>query len=171
MRTERSGRHLVGPIPLSGIMTIRTHSDDTIVRLSAETSLLVVSDSYVGALLTSDTDAEGAHLVTDSDRVAARTPDSVRTTVGNVTAAETLDLVTDATVAVVALQRDQQTLLVTQLLRKQSEIDTIVILLNDPERREAFEHLANSIVCVPTCLSTELNNTLEQILPELPSHS
>ncbi|MDT3437319.1 NAD-binding protein [Haloarcula sp. 1CSR25-25] len=152
-------------------MTIRTHSDDTTVRLSAETSLLVVSDSYVAALLASDTDAEGAHLVTDSDRVAARTPDSVRTTVGNVTAAETLDSVTDAIVAVVALQRDQQTLLVTQLLRKQSEIDTIVILLNDPERREAFEHLANSIVCVPTYLSTELNNTLEQILPELPSHS
>ena len=169
--TELLGRHLVGPILLSRTMAIRTQLKDTIDRSFAETSLLVVSDSYVGSLLASNIDAEETHLVTDTDRVAAQTRNSVRTTVGDVTAVETLNVVTDATVAVVALQRDRQTLLVAQLLRTQFEVDTIVILLNDPERREAFDHVATSIVCVSTCLSAELNNTLEQVLPELPSHS
>lgn len=169
--TERSGKHPVCPIPLSLIMTIRTRLEDTIDHSSADASLLVVSDSYVGPLLASNIDAEGTHLVTDTDRVAAQTSDSVRTTVGDVAAAETLDAVTDAPVAVVALQRDQQTLLVAQLLRTQFEVDAIVILLNDPERREAFDHVATSIVCVSTCLSTELSNTFEQMLPELPAHS
>ena len=169
--TELLGRHLVGPMLLSHTMAIRTQLKDTIDRSFADTSLLVVSDSYVGSLLASNIDAEETHLVTDTDRVAAQTRNSVRTTVGDVTAVKTLNVVTDATVAVVALQRDQQTLLVAQLLRTQFEVDTIVILLNDPERREAFDHVATSIVCVSTCLSAELNNTLKQILPELPSHS
>lgn len=171
MTTERSGRHLVGPISLSSTMTIQTHLEDTIDRPSAETSLLVVSDSHIGSLLTSDIDATGTHLITDNNRVATQTRNSVRTTVGDLTAAKTLKAGIDATVAVVALQRDRQTLLVAQLLRTQFKIDDIVVLLNDPDRREAFDHIATSIVCVSTCLSVELRDAIEQILPESPSHS
>ena len=169
--TERSGKRPVCPIPLSLMMTIRARLEDTIDCSSADASLLIVSDSYVGPLPASHIDTRETFRVTDTTRVAAQTRDSVQTAVTDMTATETIDAVTDAPVTVVALQRDQQTLLVAQRLRTQFEVDAIVILLNDPERREAFDHVATSIACVSTCRSPESSPTFEQMLPELPAHS
>ncbi|MFC7075129.1 potassium transporter [Haloarcula halophila] len=166
MTTERSGRNLAGPAALSPTMTIRTRLEDRIVHSSAETSLLVVSDSHIGSMLATEIDTVRTHLVTDSSAVAAQTPDSVRTTVGDVTVAETLASGADATAAVVALQRDRQALLVAQLLRTKVDTDTLVVLLNDPSRRDLFDDIATFVVCVSTCLSAELRTTLEQTLSE-----
>ena len=152
-------------------MTIRTRLENTIDCSSADASLLIVSDSYVGPLPASNIDAEEAFRVTDTARVTAQTRDSVQTAVTGMTAAETIDAVTDASVTMVALQRDQQMLLVAQRLRTQFEVDAIVILLNDPERRETFDHVSTSVACVSTCRSPESSTTFEQMLPELPAHS
>lgn len=152
-------------------MKARTRLENTIDRSPEETSLLVVSDSHVGSLLAADIDSVRTHLITDSSTVALQTPDNVRKTVGNVTSAEILGAGAGATAAVVALQRDRQALLVAQLLRTRFEIDELLISVNDPQRREAFEDIATTIVCVSTCLSTELGDAVKQTLSEPRSHS
>jgi len=154
-------------------MTLRTRLTDTLGRSPASPSLLVVTDSYVGSTLAADVDATGdVHLVTDRAGVAARTPDGVRTTVGDVTDGETLAAGAGAAVAVVALRRDRRALLVTQLLRTRFETGSLVVLLNDPQRRAAVADIATTVVCGTTCLSAALGAAVEQTLSEsTSSHS
>lgn len=148
-------------------MTLRTHLTDTFARSPTAPSLLVVSDSHVGSTLAADADATAdVHLVTDRASIAARTPDGVRTTVGDVTDGETLAAGAGAAVAVVALRRDRRALLVTQLLRTRFDTGSLIVLLNDPQRRDAVADIATAVVCASTSLSTELGAALEQTLPE-----
>jgi Trk K+ transport system NAD-binding subunit len=147
-------------------MKIRTHLQDTIDSSSEYLSLLIVSDSHIGSRLATDIDSVRIHLITNTPTVASQTPDSVQTTVGTITRVETLRTGADATIAVVALQRDRQALLVAQLLRTQFEMGDLLVLVNDPNRREAFDDIASFVVCVSSCLSAELGGRVEQQLSE-----
>ncbi|WP_262180340.1 NAD-binding protein [Haloarcula laminariae] len=151
-------------------MTLRTRLEGPLAGSPAP-SLLVVTDSYVGTTLAADYESVAdVGLVTDSERVAKRAPDGVRTDVGDLTAPETLAAGSEATVAVVAVGRDRRALLVTQLLRTQFDIGSVVVLLNDPERHDVVDDVATHVVCGSSCLSGELGAALEQTLPE-PSES
>jgi len=152
-------------------MTLRNSLENTLARSSTAPALLVVTDSHVGSTLAADFDATvDVSLLTDRESVAAQAPDSVRTVIGDMTDNETLASVSSAAVAVVALRRDRQALLVTQLLRTRFGIESVVVLLNDPRRHEAVAELATDVVCRSTCLSVELRDAIEQTLPE-PSSS
>jgi len=149
-------------------MTLRTRLTDTLVRSSTTPSLLVVSDSHVGAALAADFDAETAvTLATDRDAVAAVAPDAVRTVVGDVTTLGTLGAADadEATVAVLALGSDRRTLLVRQLLRTRFGVQDVVALLNDPKRRAALTDHATTVVCGSTCLADALGDAVERTLP------
>ncbi|PSP62371.1 potassium transporter [Halobacteriales archaeon QH_8_67_36] len=151
-------------------MTLRTRLEGALAGSSAP-SLLVVTDSYVGSTLVADFESVAdVGLVTDSERVAERAPDGVRTDVGDLTTPRTLAVGAEATVAVVALGRDRQALLVTQLLRTQFDVGAVVVLLDDPERHDVVDDVATHVVCGSSCLSGELGDALEQALPE-PSES
>ncbi|MDS0259683.1 hypothetical protein NDI56_09795 [Haloarcula sp. S1CR25-12] len=77
-----------------------------------------------------------------------------------------------AAVAVVALRRDRRASLVAQLLRTRFETGSLVVLLDDPQRREAVADIATTVVCGSTCLSAALGAAVEQTLSEpTSSHS
>ncbi|MFC7019272.1 MULTISPECIES: NAD-binding protein [Haloarcula] len=146
-------------------MTLRPSLRDALARTTGPPTLLVVSDCHVGSTLASAFD-DGAdvRLVTDHEGVAATVRDGVDVTVGDVTALRTLQAADGATAAVVALRRDRQAILVTQLLRAHFDVETVVVLLNDPERREAIEDIATAVVCGATSLATELQRAVETTL-------
>ena len=148
-------------------MTLRPSLRDMLARDTGPPRLLIISDSHVGSALASafDTDVD-ARLVTDHEGVAETVRDDVDVTVGDLTALETLREADDATAAVVALRRDRQAILVTQLLRAHLDIEEIVVLLNDPQRREAIEDVAAAVVCGSTHLATELQRAVETTLPD-----
>ena len=150
-------------------MTLRTRLEDALADSSAP-SLLVVTDSYVGSTLVADFESVAdVGLVTDSERVAERAPDGVRTDVDDLTTPGTLAVGAEATVAVVALGRDRQALLVTQLLRTRFDVGAVVVLLDDPERHDVND-AATHVVCGSSRPSGELGDALERTLPE-PSES
>ena len=71
-------------------MTLRTRLEGALASSSAP-SLLVVTDSHVGSTLVADFESVvDVGLVTDSERVAKRAPDGVRTDVGDLTTPRTL---------------------------------------------------------------------------------
>ncbi|MFC7026528.1 potassium transporter [Halomicroarcula sp. GCM10025324] len=150
-------------------MTLRTSLRDALARTAGPPRLAVVSDWHVGAALATAYDSVDVRLVTDHAGVAGQVPDGVRVTVGDLTAVDTLQGATDAAAAVVALRSDRRALLVTQLLRTQFDIDSVVVLLNDPQRRDAIADLASAVVCGSTCLATELQRTVETTLGEAES--
>ena len=155
-------------------MTLRPRLTDRLTGSSTVPSLLVVSDSHVGATLAADLDVAAVTVVTDRDAVAAVAPDGVRTVVGDVTTLKTFAAADadEATVAVLALDHDRRTLLVRQLLRTRFDVEDVVVVLNDPERRVALTDASTSIVCGPTCLAAALGDAVERTLPEpTESHS
>ena len=135
-------------------MTLRTRLEGALAGSSAP-SLLVVTDSYVGSTLVADFESVAdVGLVTDSERVAERAPDGVRTDVGDLTTPRTL-----AVGAVVVLTTPGT-----------PAVGAVVVLLNDPERHDVVDDVATHVVCGSSCLSGELGDALEQALPE-PSES
>jgi len=148
-------------------MTLRTRLTDRLAHAPRSPSLLVVSDCYVGALLVDDLDGTAdISLVTDLSRVAGRAPERVQTTVGDLTSVETLAGGADADVAVVVLKQDRRALLVSQLLRTKLDIDSLVVVLNDPRRHDLLDGIATDVVCRSTCLSAALSDALARTLPE-----
>jgi len=149
-------------------MTFRTRLTDTLARSAKAPSLLVVSDTHVGAALAEDFDAVAdVTLVTDRDAVVTAAPDGVPTVVGDVTALDTLSrAASDGAVAVLALARDRRALLVRQLLRTRYGVDDVVVLLNDPARRTALSDPATTVVCGTTCLADALGDAVEGTLTE-----
>jgi Trk K+ transport system NAD-binding subunit len=130
-------------------------------------SVLVISNRHVGSevVTTFDRDAN-ACLVTDHDGVAGQTPDDTRVVVGDGReravlrdgGAETTDI------ALVSMQTDRSAFLVTQLLRTQFDVETVVVVLNDPQHRSAFESVASEVVCSSQILATELERAVETTL-------
>jgi Trk K+ transport system NAD-binding subunit len=135
-------------------------------------SVLVISDSHVGSevVRTLDRDADTC-LVTDHDGVAGQTPDDIRVVVGDGrkrtvlrdAGAETTDI------ALVSMRTDHGSFLVTQLLRTQFDIDTVVAVLNDPQNVPVFESVGSTVICGASVLATELERTVETTLqtPEI----
>ncbi|WP_235007216.1 NAD-binding protein [Haloarcula mannanilytica] len=127
-------------------------------------SVLVISDCHVGSevVTTLDRDAD-ACLVTDHDGVAGQTPDDTRVVVGDGrkravlrdAGAETTDM------ALVSMQADHGAFLVTQLLRTQFDVDTVVVVLNDPQHAPAFESVDATVICGSRILATELERAVE----------
>jgi len=154
-------------------MTLRTRLPDRLTSESTAPSLLVVSDSRVGATLAADIDAIDIHLVADCESDVARVPDAVRTTVGDVTTLETLATADadEATAAVLALGSDRRALLVAQLLRTRFGVDDVVALLNDPERHDALTDTGVTVVCASSCLAAALGDAVQTTLSEPSSHS
>lgn len=146
-------------------MTLRTRLEDRLARSPAPPPLLVVSDSHVGSTLATEfATVADVTLLADSDSIASRAPDDVRTIVGDVTDRDTL-AAADGGVAVVALRRDRRALLVAQLLRTHG-VEDVVLLLNDPERHDAVAGVATAVVCASSCLSAALGDAVERTLPE-----
>ena len=130
-------------------------------------SVLVISDCHVGSEVatTFSRDAD-ACLVTDHDGVAGQTPDDIRVVVGDGRDRAVLrDAGADTTdIALVSMQADHGALLVTQLLRTQFDVETVVVVLNDPQHRSAFESVASEVVCSSQILATELERAVETTL-------
>ena len=134
---------------------------DTLARTAGPPALLVVSDSYLGPTLLSEIEPrDGTRLVTHDDGIAARAPDDVGVSVGDVTAVDTLEAAADVDAAVVSLRTDRETLLVTQLLRTRFDIEEVLVVLNDPEHRATLSDVATVIVSGPETISTELQRTI-----------
>ncbi|MBX0294321.1 NAD-binding protein [Haloarcula nitratireducens] len=147
-------------------MTLRTTLQDTLARTAGPPTLLVVSDSHAGPMLASAFEPTAdVRLVTDHRSAAGQLLDGTQVTVGDVTSLETLADAVDADAAVVALRRDRRAVLVTQLLRTHFDLETVVAVLNDPQRREAVEDIATTVVCGSTLLATELRREIERSLP------
>ncbi|MBB6645427.1 NAD-binding protein [Halobellus ruber] len=140
---------------------------DTLARTAGPPTVLIVSDSYLGPTLAAEFEPDDeVRLVTDDAAIAARTPDDVGTTVGDVTAVDTLDAGGDADAAIVGLRTDRETLLVTQLLRVRFDIETTVVVLNNPDRHDAMSDVATSVVFGPECLSAALRRTVRPTTAE-----
>lgn len=130
-------------------------------------SVLVISDRHVGSAVvtTFSRDADPC-LVTDHDGVAGQAPDDTRVVVGDGrkravlrdAGAETTDI------ALVSMQTDHGAFLVTQLLRTQFDVETVVVVLNDPQHRSAFESVATEVICSSQVLATELERAVETTL-------
>ena len=130
-------------------------------RTAGPPALLVVSDSYLGPTLLSEIEPQDRmQLVTHDAGIAARAPDDVGVTVGDVTATDTLEAAADADAAVVSRRTDREALLVTQLLRTRFDIGEVLVVLNDPEHRDTLSDVATVIVSGPETLSTELRRTI-----------
>ena len=130
-------------------------------------SVLVISDRHVGSEVVTTLDrSTNVCLVTDHDGVAGQTPDDTRVVVGDGReravlrdgGAETTDI------ALVSMQTDRSAFLVTQLLRTQFDVETVVVVLNDPQHRSAFESVASEVVCSSQILATELERAVETTL-------
>jgi len=148
-------------------MTLRIPLADTLAQSVTAPALLVVTDGHVGSSLAADIGGDlDVRLVTERAAVADRTPDGVRTAVGDPTERETLAAVGDVDIAVVALRRDRQALLVAQLLRTRLGVESVVLLLNDPERHDVVEDVATTVVCASSCLSAELGAAIDRTLPD-----
>jgi Trk K+ transport system NAD-binding subunit len=101
-------------------------------------------------------------LVTDDDAVlgTARSQ-GVDTAGGDATDGAFLrGAVADADAAVVATERDRTNLLVIQLLRTAVSIDRIVVRLNDPTKRDAFENIDVDLIDGSSILAAEVGKTL-----------
>jgi Trk K+ transport system NAD-binding subunit len=134
---------------------------DALARTAGPPAVLVVSDSYLGSTLVSGFEPrDDVRLVTTDAAIAAQAPDDVDVTVGEVTAIDTLDGAATADVAVIGLRTDRKTLLVTQLLRTQFDLEEVVVVLNNPDRRDTLSAVATTVVSGPECLSAELRQTL-----------
>ncbi|KOX93932.1 potassium transporter [Haloarcula rubripromontorii] len=127
-------------------------------------SVLVISDRYVGsAVVTTLGRGTDVCLVTDHDGVAGQTPDDARVVVGDGreravlrdAGAQTTDI------ALISMQTDHGAFLVTQLLRTQFDVETVVVVLNDPQHRPAFESVGSEVVCGSQVLAAELERTVE----------
>ncbi|WP_371727506.1 NAD-binding protein [Haloarcula sp. CBA1122] len=130
-------------------------------------SVLVISDRHVGSEVVTALDRGiDACLVTDHDGVAGQTPDDTRVVVGDGrertvlqdAGAQTTD------VALVSMQTDHGSFLVTQLLRTQFDVETVVVVLNDPQNRPAFESAGSTVICGSRVLATELERSVETSL-------
>lgn len=130
-------------------------------------SVLVISDCHVGSeVVTTFSRGANACLVTDHDGVAGQTPDDTRVVVGDGRDRAVLrDAGADTTdIALVSMQADHGALLVTQLLRTQFDVETVVVVLNDPQHRPVFESIASEVVCGSQVLATELERAVETTL-------
>jgi len=137
-------------------------SPDTLARPAGPPVGLVVSDSYLGpALISGFEPRDDVRLVTGDPAIAARAPDDVDVTVGDVTAVDTLEGAVENDTAVVGLRTDRETLLVTQLLRTRFDVDEVVVVVNHPERRDALLDVATDVVSGPDCLSAALRRRIE----------
>ena len=146
-------------------MTLRTSLQNVLDGPVDSLSLLVVSDTHVGSELASKyASRTDVCLVTDRRRVAERPSENVETVVGDPTSPETLEATGDVTAAVVALRTDRQALLVTQLLRTNLNVESVVVLLNDPDRTDAIAETATAVVCRSTCLARALQQTVNSTL-------
>ncbi|WP_241432598.1 NAD-binding protein [Haloarcula marismortui] len=130
-------------------------------------SVLVISDRHVGSEVVTTLDrSTNVCLVTDHDGVAGQTPDDTRVVVGDGreravlrdAGAQTTD------VALISMQTDHGAFLVTQLLRTQFDVETVVVVLNDPQHRPAFESVASEVVCSSQVLATELERAVATTL-------
>ena len=130
-------------------------------RTAGPPALLVVSDSYLGPTLLSEIEPQDRmQLVTHDAGIAARAPDDVGVTVGDVTATDTLEAAADADAAVVSLRTDREALLVTQLLRTRFDIGEVLVVLNDPEHRDTPDAAVSSLRTDRETLPTELRRTV-----------
>ncbi|MFY4812311.1 NAD-binding protein [Haloarcula sp. AONF1] len=130
-------------------------------------SVLVISDRYVGSEVVATLDrGTDACLVTDHDGVAGQTPDDTRVVVGDERECAVLrDAGAQTTdIALVSMRTDRGAFLVTQLLRTQFDVETVVVVLNDPQHRPAFESVGSEVVCGSQILATELERTVETTL-------
>lgn len=99
----------------------------------------------------------GAYLVTDHDGVARQAPDGICVVIGDDweravlqdAGAETTDL------ALLSMQTDHGAFLVTQLLQAQFDVETVVVVLNDPQHRPAFESVGSDVLLVERGVSFE----------------
>ncbi|AAV46565.1 potassium transporter [Haloarcula sp. JP-Z28] len=130
-------------------------------------SVLVISDRHVGSEVVTTLDrSTNVCLVTDHDGVAGQTPDDTRVVVGDGreravlrdAGAQTTDI------ALISMQADHGAFLVTQLLRTQFDVETVVVVLNDPQHRPAFESVASEVVCSSQVLATELERAVATTL-------
>jgi len=130
-------------------------------------SVLVISDRHVGSEVVTTLDrSTNVCLVTDHDGVAGQTPDDTRVVVGDGreravlrdAGAQTTDI------ALISMQTDHGAFLVTQLLRTQFDVETVVVVLNDPQHRPAFESVASEVVCSSQVLATELERAVATTL-------
>lgn len=130
-------------------------------------SVLVISDCHVGSEVVRTLHrAANACLVTDHDGVAGQTPEDISVVVGDGrdgavlrdAGAEQTDL------ALVSMRTDHCALLVTQLLRTRFDVETVVVVLNDPQNRAAFEPVASTVICGSRVLATELQGAVETAL-------
>lgn len=64
--------------------------------------------------------------------------------------------------AVVATTTDRQNVLATQLLRTRFGVEDVVVLVNDPDVREAVESLGTEAVCVPDRMIPELTAAIDR---------
>ncbi|EMA17125.1 Trk potassium uptake system protein [Haloarcula amylolytica JCM 13557] len=149
--------------PMISLTGLRERVDDDI----DPPSVLVISDCHVGSEVVTTLDrGTDACLVTDHDGVAGQTPDDTRVVVGDGreravlqdAGAETTD------VALISMQTDHGAFLVTQLLRTQFDVETVVVVLNDPQHRSAFESAGSTVICGSRILATELERAVETTL-------
>lgn len=148
-------------------MTTRTTLREALFQTSRPPTVLIVSDSPIGPVAASSLSSTvDVRLVTDDDGVAALVSDSGRAVVGELTALDTLRAsdAGDADVAVVATTADGQNLLIAQLLRVHFGVTTVIVLLNDPQFRDAFDNVATETICGASFLSSELHRAVERRL-------
>lgn len=73
----------------------------------------------------------------------------------------------DAAMAVVATDDDGANLLAAQLLCTRFDVDDVVVRVNDAGKRDSFDGLAATTVCVPDLLAAEVTDRLEAAADEL----
>ena len=131
------------------------------------TTVLIVSNSPVGPSVISGirSDAD-VRLITDSSTLAERVPGDTTVSIGPATDFATLDRVgaDEVEVAIVALRSDRKTLLTTQKLRAQFDVEHVIALTTDPDIHGAIDDVVSVAICQSELLASELHGAIETTL-------
>jgi trk system potassium uptake protein TrkA len=136
-------------------MMTRDRSDDGTAVTAAEHEYYVLGGGQLGAALARRLRDAGnsVRLVAerhDDDDVA-----TVRGDPGALATLETADIDPDATV-VVATRDDGRNLRIAQLVRTRFDVERVRVLVNTPDRYDAFADIGHEPVCATAALSDAL---------------
>lgn len=135
------------------------YTPEETVRREGESNYVVLGGGPIGSSIARRLHADryAVHLVDESKN----SPDipGFRGDPAKIRDLEEADL-SEVSTAIVTTQSDRRNLLIAQLVRAKFDVNRIVVLTNDPEKRDLFEAAGHDAVCATTAISTAISEAI-----------
>jgi len=122
----------------------------------------VVGSDHVGTAIAEQLDAAGHDVTLVSEAPSAAEFRVVRGVPDRIETLRDADI-TSASTVVVALPRDEQSLLVAQLVRTHFDVDDVRVLVRAPQRRPLVADAGHETVCATAAMSDAVVDDLPRV--------